>query len=173
MKILKAIPNKIPLCVLDQEKKYINITSMYNEILPYQRVTLSKLEDWYIPLKDGRLGYKCINQYRNFIIMKGLMYDLNGMVIVLYRDSIDNTLKAYINLSYLASNPSHKTMLNKFAKFYGINVRKNIQVVDRNIINSFLHTWQPTMHDYEEVEQIKMSKNFLNYKKWKTPSLAL
>jgi hypothetical protein len=172
MKILKAIPNKIPLCILDQEKNHINTTSMYNEVLPYNYITLSKLEDYYIPLKDNRLGYRCNYRYGDFAIMKGLMYNRQGIMIILYRDVTDNTTKAYINSSYLAMNPSHKTMLNKFAKFYGITSRKNIEVVYADTINSFLHTWQPTIKDYEEAEQIKMSKNFLNYKKWKTPVLV-
>lgn len=132
-------------------------------------------------------GWKYINNktYRNLYFHKGTIsyrYDYryegwkgdgqNHFLVVIYLDLKDDLIKAYVNQNYLAENPSHKTLINKFLKYYGINPRTDVTFVDNdNAFDIFKLKLEINMDDYDPNVQKEMSNNFKKYIKWRMPAM--
>ena len=129
-------------------------------------------------------GFKWEGQHGYLYFLSGVIYFSNwstsnkqivefnmiDIVIIIIKNLSNNQLTAYINKDYIDRIPSHKTLLNKFAKFYGIVHRKDIQIKEKPFFKQFNNDISPTMDDFKEDTQLKMSKQFLTYKKWKIPN---
>lgn len=121
--------------------------------------------DWKLYFHKGVVAYR----YTGWENITDKNYKF---LVVIYTDLKDNTLKAYVDQNYFTYNPSHKTLINKFLKYYGINPRKDVLFVDNdNAFEVFRLKLDVNMNDYDPNVQKEMSNNFKNYIKWRMPTV--
>ena len=118
---------------------------------------------WNLYFHKGVISYR----YSGW---EGYTDNLNHFLVVIYTDLKDNGLKAYVNQNYFTYNPSHKTLINKFLKYYGINPRTDVTFVDDSAFETFRLRLDINMDDYDPNVQKEMSNNFKKYIKWRIPA---
>jgi len=109
-------------------------------------------------------------QYDTLYFLPGLIFTHkygNNVIVSLITRNNNNELESYVNQTYLDKTPSHKILINKFNKFYGVIHRKDNYCAYYTFKQYLVHL-ELSLEDYTEEAQLEASKNFLTYKKWQT-----
>lgn len=165
MNILLNRPNLSPV-LFSYDKFSIHPEVNLRNLLQYQAYIddmRGKLNAFILDIENYYNNKIAIFYFRDFnwMHLPGLLLDSSrDIIIIVFKEN--DEIKAYINSDYLYLYPTRRTILNKYAKLYGVTKNSNIILKSlKEIHDKFRFDIRISMNDYSPEEMERISKLFI------------